>query len=392
MSWGNPESGQEKLVAGLLSPISLGYGIGSYVRLKAYSQGYIKRVRLPIPVVSVGNITCGGTGKTPMAIDISRRLIAAGYRVAILSRGYGRKSKKKTAVVSDGKGTFASIEDSGDEPLLIARSVPEAIVIVGSSRAESADVAINEYGADAIVLDDGFQHIKIERDIDLVLIDYNDEPDKDSLLPAGRLREPLSALIRAKVVVITKIPQNPDEEKLENLRRLISKYATRAEIAAARFVPKHLKTHSGTVSIDKLKGQRVIGFCGVARPESFARTLESLGCEVVDLKGFSDHHWYSPEELTALEKHMRTSNASAVVTTEKDMIKIPAHDRLNQHLIAVEMGVEWLGPLPVRLSEMMRGKLESDLRADQIGAISTDSTDRLAQRNSFASRSLILSP
>lgn len=392
MSWGNPQSGQEKLVAGLLSPVSLGYGIGSYIRLKAYSQGYIKRVRLPIPVVSIGNITCGGTGKTPMAIDISKRLIAAGYRVAILSRGYGRKSKKKTAVVSDGKGTFASIEDSGDEPLLIARSVPEAIVIVGSSRVESAEIAINDYGADAIVLDDGFQHIRVERDVDLVLVDYNDEPDKDSLLPAGRLREPLSALIRAKVVVITKVPVDYDEEKLENLRRLIAKYATRAEIAAARFVPKHLKAHNGVFPIDKLKGQRVIGFCGVARPESFAKTLASMGCEVVDLKGFSDHHWYTPEELTALEKHMRTSNASAVITTEKDMVKIPAHDRLHQHLIAVEMGVEWLGPLPLRLSEMMRGKLESDLRNDIADVTSSDSTDRLNQRSAYASSSLILSP
>lgn len=362
MSWGNPSNGQEKVVAGLLSPLSLGYGIGSYFRLAAYSRGYMKRVSLPIPVISIGNITCGGTGKTPMAIDVTRRLIAAGYKVAVLSRGYARKSKQKVTVVSDGKGEFALCEDAGDEPLLIALSVPEAIVIVGSSRSETAAIAINEYGADAIVLDDGFQHIRLERDLDIVLVDYNDDPENDMLLPAGRLREPLSALNRAKVVVITKVPQNPDEERLENLQKVISKYAHRAEISAARFVPKRLRTAGGVAPLEQLKGQRVIAFCGVARPEGFAATLNQLGCTVIELKGYSDHHWYTPDELKSLEQLMRNSNAASVVTTEKDMVKIAPHDRLNQHLVAVEIGVEWLGPLPSHVSDLMKGKLESDLR------------------------------
>ena len=274
MSWGNPQSSQEKLLCGLMSPLSLGYGIGSYFRLAAYSQGYVKRVRLPIPVVSIGNITCGGTGKTPMAIDVTRRLIAAGYKVAVLSRGYARKSKQKVTVVSNGKGEFAMCEEAGDEPLLIALSVPEAIVIVGSSRVETAALAIEEYQADAIVLDDGFQHIRLERDLDVILIDYNDDPENDTLLPAGRLREPLTALNRAKVVVITKVPPNPDEERLESLRTQIRKYAERAEIVAARFVPKRLRTSTGEAPLTQLKGQRVVAFCGVARPEGFAATLD----------------------------------------------------------------------------------------------------------------------
>ncbi len=361
MSWGNPQSSQEKLFYGLISPLSLGYGIGSYFRLAAYSKGYMKRVRLPIPVVSIGNITCGGTGKTPMAIDITRRLIAAGYRVAVLSRGYARKSKQKITVVSNGKGEFALCEEAGDEPLLIAMSVPEAIVIVGSSRAETAHIAINEYNADVIVLDDGFQHIRLERDLDVVLVDYNDDPENDMLLPAGRLREPLSALNRARVVVITKVPSNPDNARLAKLRSLIHSYAERAEIAEARFVPKRLRTNNGVAPLEQLRGQRVVAFCGVARPEGFAATLNQLGCTVVHLKSFSDHHWYTPDELKMLEKLMRESNASAVVTTEKDMVKIAPHDRLNQHLIAVEIGVEWLGPVPSHISDMMKGKLESTL-------------------------------
>jgi tetraacyldisaccharide 4'-kinase len=362
MSWGNPQTSREKLLYGLISPLSLGYGIGSYLRLAAYSKGYMKRVRLPVPVISIGNITCGGTGKTPMAIDITRRLIAAGYKVAVLSRGYARKSKEKITVVSNGQGEFALCEEAGDEQLLIALSVPEAIVIVGSSRAETAAIAIEEYKADAIVLDDGFQHIRLERDLDVVLVDYNDDPENDMLLPAGRLREPLSALNRARVVVITKVPAHPDNERLEKLRAQIRNHAERAEIAEARFVPKRLRTNNGAAPLEQLKGQRVVAFCGVARPEGFAATLNQLGCTVVHLKSFSDHHWYTPDELKMLEKLMRESNASAVVTTEKDMVKIAPHDRLNQHLIAVEIGVEWLGPLPSHISEMMKGKLESELK------------------------------
>lgn len=365
MSWGNPQSSQEKILYGLISPLSVGYGIGSYFRLAAYSKGYMKRIKLPIPVVSVGNITCGGTGKTPMAIDITRRLIAAGYKVAVLSRGYARKSKQKVTVVSNGKGDFALCEDAGDEPLLIAMSVPEAVVIVGSSRAETAALAIEQYNADVIVLDDGFQHIRLERDLDIVLVDYNDDPENDMLLPAGRLREPLSALNRARVVIITKVPAQPDQERLEKLRATIRKHTDRAEIAEARFVPKGLRTNSGAAPLEQLKGQRVVAFCGVARPEGFASTLNQLGCTVVHLKSFSDHHWYTPDELKMLEKLMRESNASAVVTTEKDMVKIAPHDRLNQHLIAVEIGVEWLGPLPSHISDMMKEKLESELKQKQ---------------------------
>ncbi len=365
MSWGNPQTSQEKLLYGLMSPLSAGYLIGSYFRLAAYSKGYVKRVRLPIPVVSIGNITCGGTGKTPMAIDVTKRLIAAGYKVAVLSRGYARKSKERVTVVSNGAGEFALCEEAGDEPLLIALSVPNAIVIVGSSRVETAAIAIEKFNADAIVLDDGFQHIRLERDLDVVLIDYNDDPENDALLPAGRLREPLAALNRAKVVVITKVPLNPDEEHMQKLRAFISKYAGRAEIAAARFVPKRLRTSTGEASLDQLKGQRVIAFCGLARPEGFASTLNQLGCTVVQMKAFSDHHWYTPDELKMLEQLMRNSNAQMVVTTEKDMVKIAPHDRLNQHLVAVEIGVEWLGPVPSHISEMMKGKLESELKVSQ---------------------------
>lgn len=365
MSWGNPQSSQEKLLYGLASPLSLGYGIGSYLRLAAYSKGYMKRVRLPVPVVSIGNITCGGTGKTPMAIDVTRRLIAAGYKVAVLSRGYARKSKQKVTVVSNGQGEFALCEEAGDEPLLIALSVPQAIVIVGSSRSETAAIAIEQYHADAIVLDDGFQHIRLERDLDVVLVDYNDDPENDMLLPAGRLREPLSALNRAKVIVITKVPAHPDDERLENLRNQIRRHAERAEISAARFVPKRLRTNTGEAPLEQLKGQRVVAFCGVARPQGFAATLNQLGCTVVYMKSFSDHHWYTPDELKMLEQLMRNSNASAVVTTEKDIVKIAPHDRLNQHLLAVEIGVEWLGPVPSHISNLMKGKLESELKRNE---------------------------
>src|SRR4030095_1263679 len=209
MSWGNPENAAENLLASLLKPAAAAYGAGAYARLVAYSSGWLRRHRLDAPVISIGNITCGGTGKTPLTVDLARRLIGAGRKVGVLSRGYKRRSRGEIVIDSDGKDTLASVRDCGDEPYMVAQAVPEAVVIVGPRRHITGAIATAIYDCNVLILDDGFQHLPVTRDADLVLIDYHDEPEKDALLPAGRLREPLSALSRADHVVITRVPENP---------------------------------------------------------------------------------------------------------------------------------------------------------------------------------------
>ncbi|MBX9690100.1 MAG: tetraacyldisaccharide 4'-kinase, partial [Candidatus Obscuribacterales bacterium] len=214
MSWYKPENKQEKLLNSLLQPISALYFLGTLSRLKGYESRVLKQKRLSVPVVSVGNLTVGGTGKTPITIDLARNLQQFGLKVGILSRGYKRQSVDKVLVVSDGRKILVDSAQSGDEPYLIARAVPGAVVIVGACRYEAGLLAVQDYGCDVIVLDDGFQHLKLSRDFDVVVYDYNDDPKNLQLLPAGRLREPLASISRADCLVISKVPDNPDPARL----------------------------------------------------------------------------------------------------------------------------------------------------------------------------------
>ncbi|HEY9786623.1 MAG TPA: tetraacyldisaccharide 4'-kinase [Candidatus Obscuribacterales bacterium] len=359
MSWGRPESPGEKLAAALLQPASWAYGVAAYARLQAYSAGLIKCVRPPVPVISVGNITCGGTGKTPVTIDIVRRLIAQGYRPAVLSRGYRRKSRNAFTVVGNGAGVFSSCFASGDEPLLIARSAPEAIVIAGSERYKTAHVAVRDYGADVLVLDDGFQHIRVARDFDLVLVDYNDDPGCDSLLPAGRLREPLVALNRASAIAITKVPKKYDDLALFKLKEFYASLAPRAQVYSLRFVPECLRSHGEhRESLSVLQEKKVVAFCGLARPSSFKQTLADLGCEPLRFIEFPDHHWYTSSDVERLARLCRTSGADLIVTTEKDLVKLSIPERFKSLFYALAIRTEWLGPQPSFLFLPKPTKLE----------------------------------
>src|SRR5437868_6802284 len=235
MSWGNPQNLREQIIQEALKPLATGYGIGAYLRLRAYGAGILKRQRFPLPVISIGKVTCEGTGKTPVTIDVASRLAESGRKVAILSRGYRRKSKEEFVVVSDGQGYFSTAEHAGDEPYMIAKAVPSAIVLVGSRRIVTAQMAVTTYGADVILLDDGFQHLPIVRDQDVVLLDYQDDPEKAALLPAGRWREPVSSISRADWIVITKVPDVPDQHRIDAFDRVIKRYAPDAWISQCSF-------------------------------------------------------------------------------------------------------------------------------------------------------------
>lgn len=350
MSWGNPETSQEKLLCALLWPASAGFGIGLYARMIAYNLNLLKQKRVPATVISVGNITCGGTGKTPITIDLTQRLVEMGHKVAVLSRGYKRLSKDRILVVSDGAGNVASCPESGDEPYLIAKSVPEAVVIVGSKRTDTAPLAVKRYGCDVIILDDGFQHFPLARNNDVVLIDYNDDLSRDKLLPAGRLREPLSALARADWVIVTKVPSSPDLERLSNLRMLIARYAPKAHVSACRMKASQLQPLGAPeikLSLQSLHGASVFAFSGIARPAAFVEQLEDLAADVVARRNFGDHHWYTHADVGELRAAFTESGAKYLVTTEKDAVKLHPAMAKELPIAVLRQEVEWIGPLPL---------------------------------------------
>lgn len=356
MSWGNPQTTTDKLQRHLLSPLAFLYGIGQTLHKTAFETGVLPVFNVSVPVISIGNITCGGTGKTPVVIDIAQRFIDNGHKVGIISRGYKRKSKTQLTVVGDGQGQFSSYSEAGDEPLVIAQSVRKAVVISSSDRVAAARHAIDVLHCDLLLLDDGFQHYRLKRDLDVVLIDYADELLNDSLLPAGRLREPIANLRRSSNIIITKVPKRFDKARMKQLEKTILSQSPEATINACRFVPKSIyrleNGQSVWAPIKTLAKEKVLAFCGLAKPEGFITTLEEMGANILGKKIFSDHHWYTDQDIDLLEKMLAKSQASYLVTTEKDYVKL-ASSRLKDKLSFVELKTEWLNDFPAAIQNFV---------------------------------------
>jgi tetraacyldisaccharide 4'-kinase len=315
----------------------------------SYFLGISRRHKLDVPVVSVGNITVGGTGKTPVVISIAKHFVERGIKTAIVSRGYKRPSNEGVVVVGNGRSNFQDVSVSGDEPMLIAQAVPEAVVLSSPDRISACQKAITEFDCKLIILDDAFQHYKVERDIDIVLIDYNDDLKNDSLLPAGRLREPLTELKRGTHFVITKLPELPDQQKLRSIRSLINDYNSTADIRSCRIVPKYWRNVSTTgkdmLQLNALSGRKTVSFCGIARPKSFEDSLRDLGLTVVAHRRFPDHHWYKNSDLANLRAMLKESDADCFVTTTKDAVKLQ-HLELDVPVYALELETIWPEGLP----------------------------------------------
>lgn len=291
-----------------LSPASAVYGLAVAVRNAAYARGWLPIARVPALVVSVGNLTVGGTGKTPAALWLAERLAARGRRVAIVGRGYG-KARPGIVVVGTGTGPLVAPEEGGDEAVMLARRFP-GVVVTGERRAAAAAEACR-LGCDAIVLDDGFQHRALHRDADLVLLGGDEAAAR--LLPAGPLREPLRALRRARAVLrvdgAVPVPVPPGVP------------AFRARVEASALVRA---TPAGWVEepLASIAGTPVVAVAGVARPERFLATLAARGAEITGVLRFPDHHRYAPADVAAVAAAARTG---AVVTTEKDLVKLERH-------------------------------------------------------------------
>jgi tetraacyldisaccharide 4'-kinase len=331
----------------ILRGLSYVYAVVVEVRVFGYKHRIFRSKSLGCLVISVGNISVGGTGKTPVVEMIARQLISGGRKVAILSRGYkSRKSKfqipksknqdgitAKTSkykknkkeylprVVSDGREILLDVEFSGDEPYMLAEEVPQAVVLVDKDRVKAAKYAIKKYNIDTVILDDGYQYLRLSRQVNIVLIDCTNPFGRHKLLPRGILREPVKNLNRANIFFLTKT-KGMD---LYALKRKLNILNPKAEIIETNHIPKFLNdVYSGNKrDLTWIAGKNIVCVSGIANPEGFERALIDLGANIVSTYRFPDHHKYSKEQIIEIIKCSHMQNAHALITTEKDAVRFP---------------------------------------------------------------------
>jgi tetraacyldisaccharide 4'-kinase len=300
-----------------------------------YGRGVLRARTLPCPVVAIGNLTVGGTGKTPAVELAVRSLAGLGHRPAVVSRGYGRRSRG-VQVVADVASIRLEPEEAGDEPFLLARRLPGVPVVVGADRWEAARVALDGCGATAVVLDDGFQQRTLATSLDVVMARARRPWGNGRVLPAGPLREPLRALARADLVVAT----GSGDVSADEVGAAVARHAPHAPVltAALEAVDCWEARRLARIPLAKLGGARVLAFAGIAAPSAFATTLRALGV-AAEVVAFPDHHWYTRDDVRALEA--RAAGADALVTTEKDWVRL-------RGLLGVGMPV-WVVSVALRL-------------------------------------------
>ena len=304
-----------KWPAVLLAPLAMLFSIAVRLRNLFYDIGVLKSYAVNCTVISIGNITVGGTGKTPMVQYVVETLTDMGKRVAIISRGYGRAASGGL-IVSDGQSILCGVKESGDEPMLLARSCPGAVVAVDKDRVRMARKVIDQFFPDVIVLDDAFQHRRIKRDLDIVMIRVGKAFGNGFILPAGPLREPLSGLRRADVLCI--------RDKTSATRAIATK--TNAQVIEYEYQIDKVCNKQGAINIEELAGRSVIAFCGIANPENFLATLSQLKMNVLHFQSFHDHHRYTAGDINVLRSHVQKFAPQFIITTEKDWVKLPLED------------------------------------------------------------------
>ena len=325
-----------------------------------WDRGLFTPRRLSGKVISIGNLTVGGTGKTPLTLYIARFLHQQGFRVAVLSRGYKRERKQDLTVVSDGEKILSLPRYAGDEPYLIARNLAEVAVVVHSDRYRAGQWAETKLGAEMHLLDDGFQHRRLWRDVDLLLLDGNESQPELHLFPRGRLREPLKGIKRADIIVITQsAPGGSPSLMLEAIKR----YNPTAPLFYSHRRLEGLFWVRGDREVKEplFRTGRMVSLCAIAQPLYFEEDLLQLQLEVVQCFRFRDHHWYNQKEVNAVIATARQLEAEAVVTTEKDALRLSHLELGDLPFLYLKIGVE------VREEEEFQQTLMSKLRLNPEG-------------------------
>lgn len=316
----SPKARPNRIAHGFLAPLAFLWEHGGVHKRRRSEVWVTSQTPLSVPVISVGGITVGGSGKTPFANFLANRLREKGYSPAILTRGYRRRSPARHLIFPP--GATASPALTGDEAQIFLRSGAAAVGI-GSDRYQTAKILLDYHpGTDVLLLDDGFQHARLPRDLDIVVIDGLDPFGKDHVVPLGRLREPLSALRRAHVFVVTRAET---DLRYEAICRRLHEYNPQVPVFRTRLKARGWRDYRSGQFLATLPTRRVGAFCGLGNPQSFWNTLGSLGLEVVFRWAFDDHHPYRPTELQRVAHHARMKKAEILVTTEKDRMNCPDH-------------------------------------------------------------------
>ncbi|MFZ0748790.1 MAG: tetraacyldisaccharide 4'-kinase, partial [Pyrinomonadaceae bacterium] len=323
-----------------LAPLSLVYGAAVNIRSALYRKGISKTQTVSVPVISVGNITTGGTGKTPLVAWIAGRLAERGHRVCVLTRGYRRANPSKRVVVSDGERIVADTEQSGDEAMMLARSlVGKAAVVCDANRVAGARWAIENLNPDVLLLDDGFQHVRIGRDLDIVTLDATNPWGNGRLLPAGILREPLDSLGRADCVVVTRAGDTIEAGLQERIKQATDAPTFRSTTVISRITP--LESPEREVDRETLRQRPVAAFCGIGNPNAFFRQLRDQGFDLQHTKVFRDHHKYSQTDIDRVTPRATRAGAQAVITTAKDAVKLTSmRFTLPCYVVEIEMQIQ----------------------------------------------------
>lgn len=319
------------LVLSLLGGPALVYGAAVKLRLRLYARpGFARRADLP--VISVGNLTVGGTGKTTIVAWLVSELTRRGRRPAVVSRGYLGRAGRGPVIVSVGQGPMVEPEVSGDEPFLLATRLPGALVISGSDRVMGCEAALRA-GADCVVLDDGFQHVRLARDLDIVLLDAHNPFGNYRLLPAGTLREPVSGLRRAGAVVITR---SRPGESFSVVERVVRRHNATVPLLRAGHRSCGFVDAKGEVVG---RPERAVAFCGIGNPEAFATDLEHQGVQVMEFRRFRDHHPFTHANWDEL-RELASRHRATLLTTEKDLVRLRAFVQGHEPFPVVALRIE----------------------------------------------------
>jgi tetraacyldisaccharide 4'-kinase len=336
----------DRLLLALLAILALPYELFMRLRARAYAAGFLTVRRLGRPVISVGNLTVGGTGKTPAVAMLAKYFISRGRKVAVLSRGYGGSLRGRNGVVSDGRALLLTAAEAGDEPCLLAAAVPGLSVVVGADRYLAGTLAMERLDPDLFILDDGYQHQRLHRDLDILLLDGRQPFGNGRTLPRGLLREPASAAERADIIIFTRCsdgdetPPFPGKPVCRSFHHLTGVSPLRG----------------GEVRpLASLRDVRCAAFAGIANPAAFFHDLEEEGLTLVAALQFPDHSRYGEAELREIRHAALAGSADVILTTEKDAVKLDKCSPLTENIqiVSMEMWVADPGPLLTFLEKLL---------------------------------------
>jgi tetraacyldisaccharide 4'-kinase len=319
---------------------SLAYQGAVRLRVRLYHKNVLKQKGLPCKVLSIGNITVGGTGKTPMVEYVANLLQRLGLKVAVISRGYGGNAHRFGGIVSDGTTTFMGRQASGDEPQLLASKLKGIPLLVGRDRYRAGIEAIARFGVSVLVLDDGFQHLALKRDLNLLLVDSTRPFGNGHCIPRGPLREPVDQIKRASALILTRWQ---GVRYGEAQGAILDTHAPGRPIFRCTHVAERLFVagEEKAIALATLEGKRLFAFSGIARNDSFRETVASLGGDIVDFIEFSDHHRYAPRHMKSIWERAADHKADSIITTEKDLVNLGADIPSTPKLLVLGIGISF---------------------------------------------------